>query len=37
MGLDAEPMPIDQPVLDGGGPLPDPGPPPPADPGDEPS
>jgi hypothetical protein len=37
MGLDAEPMPIDQPVLDGGGPLPDPGPPPPPDPGDEPS
>jgi hypothetical protein len=30
MSLDGDVLPIDQPVLDGGGPLPDPGPPPPA-------
>jgi hypothetical protein len=37
MSLDADVLPIDQPVLDGGGPLPDPGPPPPPDDEDEPA
>jgi hypothetical protein len=35
IGVDAEPVVIDQPVLDGGGPLPDPGPLPAADPEDD--
>jgi hypothetical protein len=37
MSLDGDVMAIDQPVLEGDGPLPDPGPPPPANHGEEPA